>query len=30
MSVHDQGPGIAPRDREKVFEKFFRSSGKSG
>ncbi|MEX1287792.1 MAG: HAMP domain-containing sensor histidine kinase [Acidimicrobiia bacterium] len=25
LAVHDQGPGIAPGDREKVFDRFYRS-----
>ena len=26
LSVHDSGPGIAPQERQRVFERFFRSA----
>ncbi|HSR37251.1 MAG TPA: HAMP domain-containing sensor histidine kinase, partial [Desulfurivibrionaceae bacterium] len=30
VAVHDQGPGIAPGEREKVFDKFYKLGNKEG
>jgi signal transduction histidine kinase len=29
-SIHDQGPGVCPEDRTRIFEKYFRSAEHSG